>query len=539
MKNIHFSKQTLCLSAILTLIWGVTIFLVNPLGDFPLNDDFSFGRTVYNLTEQNRLQFDDWLSMTLIVQVLWGGLFTKLFGFSFTVLRFSTLVLTLFGTLAFNQIAKELDLSGKQALIFTFAAVFNPLFFSLSYTFMTDVPFACMVIFSILYFIKFFKSDLLPQLFLASIFSLAAIFIRQLGLMLPMSFALVWLLGKKLSWRNTAIALTPLVLSITVFFIYQQWFATTQGIPETYGTITKLFKRIGHGNFLSVSFNRIGLLFIYLGIFLLPINIILFKKIKKRKQLAWILATSVIGLAIMLPVWEKFPWGNIFYNFGLGPKILKDGYFFINISPTLSTEMIRLITSIGIGCGLFFLYNIYNNLGWQKIKANKYFLIRFFILSNIILYGGFLLLDVYFFDRYFIPLILLAIIFLMTLNTSKKIEKFRWLAILTPLLVIILFSISATHDYLSWNRARWEALNYLTEEKKISPKKIDGGFEFNGWHKTAEEKNEDGPKSWWWVADDEYVVSFGNLGWFNKYRAFPYKTYLPPATDTIFILKKK
>ncbi|MEZ4933399.1 MAG: hypothetical protein R2788_14925 [Saprospiraceae bacterium] len=76
--------------------------MVNPLGDFPLNDDFSFGRSVYNLTELGVLQFDDWLSMTLITQVFWEGLFAKLFGFSFLGTSFFyTLVIGGIGVLAF------------------------------------------------------------------------------------------------------------------------------------------------------------------------------------------------------------------------------------------------------------------------------------------------------------------------------------------------------------------------------------------------------------------------------------------------------
>ena len=539
MKNILFSKQTLCYPAVLALLWAMAILIVNPIGDFPLNDDFSFGRTVYNLSEQNQLLFDEWLSMTLIAQVLWGGLFTKLAGFSFTALRISTLTIALFGTLAFYQTARELDVSKKLALICTLVAVFNPLFFSLSYTFMSDVPFACTVIFSILFFIKFFKKGTPIYLILATLFSLLAILIRQLGIMIPMSFTVVWLMSQKKNWRNTLTALLPLAISLMTLVIYQQWFAATQGIPDTYGTFSKLFKRIGHATFFTECIKRIGLLLIYLGIFLLPLHILLCKKIKKQKQLIPTFLLTATGFVIMLLRIENFPWGNVFYNFGLGPKLLKDGYYFINVSPTLPVELIRFITGLGIAGGCILIYNLFYDPNWQKTTADKYFLIRFFILSNIILYVGFLMLDVYFFDRYFIPLILLAIIFLMTFISTIKIHPFSWFLATAVLATLMTFSITATHDYLSWNRARWKGLNYLTEEIKISPKKIDGGFEFNGWHKTAEEKNEEGPKSWWWVADDEYVISFGELGWFNKYKAFPFKTYLPPATDTIYILKKK
>jgi len=48
----------------LAVIWILGIVLVNPIGDFPLNDDFSYGRTVYNLSELEVFLFDDWLGMS-------------------------------------------------------------------------------------------------------------------------------------------------------------------------------------------------------------------------------------------------------------------------------------------------------------------------------------------------------------------------------------------------------------------------------------------------------------------------------------------
>ena len=45
-----------------------------------------------------------------------------------------------------------------------------------------------------------------------------------------------------------------------------------------------------------------------------------------------------------------------------------------------------------------------------------------------------------------------------------------------------ILTIGATHDYLSWNRVRWQALHNLMQEPQISPNDIDGGFEFNGWY---------------------------------------------------------
>jgi hypothetical protein len=50
------------------------------------------------------------------------------------------------------------------------------------------------------------------------------------------------------------------------------------------------------------------------------------------------------------------------------------------------------------------------------------------------------------------------------------------MGVMVILLIYGGFSIAATHDYLSWNRVRWEALNNLMETTQTPPEKIYGGL---------------------------------------------------------------
>ena len=543
MKNAHFHWLSTLFPVFLFACWALAAAVVNPIGDFPLNDDFSFGRTAFNLVEKNQFLFDEWLSMTLVTQVLWGGAFCKIFGFSFTTLRFSTWVLALIGLLAFYKTGRELGQRQTTCLFASLVLAFNPLFFSLSYTFMSDVPFASMLMVSTLFFVKFFKNKKSKWLVWATLFALLATFVRQLGLMLPLSFAIVWLLGGRGDKRQALTALLPLVIIGTALFFYQKWFAASQGIPETYGTFSKLFKRVDNAGFWIACWERVGLLLIYMGFFLLPIHILFIKKSISKKGIFLTLFFIGLGLWAMLTIWHRFPWGNVLYNLGLGPKVLKDGYFSINVYPSLPTWGTRGIAIIGMLGGVLLIANL---VGWfsrkNQLNANK--LVGRFALVNIVVYGGFLLLDVYFFDRYFIPLIMMGVFFLLSAQpfllssaNRKWPNCFVKYAALSFFLLIAAFSVAATHDYLSWNRARWQALHFLTHEKSISPNQIDGGFEFNGWHKTKAERNENSPKSWWWVDEDDYVVTFGKMDGFEKMKGYPYQRFLPPGVDSVFILK--
>ena len=104
------------------------------------------------------------------------------------------------------------------------------------------------------------------------------------------------------------------------------------------------------------------------------------------------------------------------------------------------------------------------------------------------------------------------------------------------LLLLAVFSTSATHDYLSWNRARWDALDFLVHEQGVSPHRIDGGFEFNGWH--FDPGSETRPKRRWWVHDDTYMVAFGPVRGYESIKRFVYDRWLSMDEGSILILKR-
>ncbi len=68
---------------LLTAAWVGMATLVDPRGEFSLNDDWAYALPVKTLVERGSIRFTFWQSMTLIAQVLWGALFCLPRGFSF------------------------------------------------------------------------------------------------------------------------------------------------------------------------------------------------------------------------------------------------------------------------------------------------------------------------------------------------------------------------------------------------------------------------------------------------------------------------
>jgi hypothetical protein len=158
-----------------------------------------------------------------------------------------------------------------------------------------------------------------------------------------------------------------------------------------------------------------------------------------------------------------------------------------------------------------------------------------------ILAGQFVYLTInpIFFDRYMIPLAFSVIIITgILLGEISRKKLLVGIGITTGFMIVSALLMS---DYMNWQRTRWQALDYLTDDLKIEKNQIDGGFEFNAWHQIAQmspfnfDKRE---KSWWWVDEDNYLIASGDFIGYHKFKAFPCERWISSSTDTLFILEK-
>lgn len=531
----HFKNRDTPHLLVLTAAWVLAIVLVNPIGNFPLNDDWAYSKDVWHLAVAGQLKLDDFPAMTRLTQIFWGAGWCQVFGFSFQVLRFSTLALGIAGISLTYLIGVELGASRRAAFFASLVLGFNPLYFSLAFTFMTDVPFLAFFLASVLFFVKSLKTGSRVFVLCGTLLALLATMIRQTGVLVPLGFAVSWLAKERIGPKSLFWAVMPLAVSFSAYLIFTKWLEATHGLPEAYGSLRQLFKRLAKPDFAAVSIRRVGILLFYGGACLAPLLVLFFRKnfTETARKWKWAAAafTGLFALTF-IPAWRSVFWGNIVYNLGTGPKTLKDAAIWLNVSPKIPAEGMLAVKVAGFLAAVFLLLVLLPAAvrGFSKSKP-----LAVFFWTMTVVYGGYLLLDVYFFDRYYLPLIFLLGFILVKFETWNGSRLALSLAAL-PLIVLAAFSIAATHDYLAWNRARWQALDYLTREKNIPPNRIDGGFEFNGWHQPGP-KHPGGGKSWWWVDRDDYAVTFSDLPRFTKEKGFAYVRWLPPGVDSVFVLK--
>jgi len=106
------------------------------------------------------------------------------------------------------------------------------------------------------------------------------------------------------------------------------------------------------------------------------------------------------------------------------------------------------------------------------------------------------------------------------------------------LALFAVFSVAGTRDYLMWNRVRWALLDEVLTSRLATPGQIDGGFEFNGWHLYRPSYVATPNKSWWWVDEDKYLVTFGAIPGWNVAGQRTFSRWLPPGEGRILLLTR-
>jgi hypothetical protein len=545
---------------ILVVVWCLSIAVVNPIGNFPLNDDWAWGLTVKRFLATGDFVPHGWASMTLLTNVLWGALFCTPAGFSFDALRFSTLTLSLAGIVGCYFLMKDLRLPRMPAVIAALTLGFNPIYYALSHTFMTDVPYTAITIFAALFLVRHLRTASNLDMFAGIILIVAATLSRQIAISLPMAFAVTLFLKRGFTSRNLLRAIAPFAFSLVAYLVFQQWLARSGHLPENFDAQTaKLFHMLANpGILIKPLVHNTSVALLYLGLFLMPVLTFAVTGLLQshtKKTLTLLLASgcmlammywkyaSYFGHALIMPLS-----GNIMVASGIGPVLLRDASILgLNQPPVLTAGLWMGITAISL-LGATFLstvtiigvMSIVPRLRPGRMNDNEA-ACTFLLLGALIYLSPFLIEG--FYDRYLISVIPFLTASLAGFASQisgypRSGKMFARVAATALIIASCVFAVFGTRDYLSWNRVRWEALHDLMGSKTAKPEEIDGGFEFNGLYMYNPKRMNTHEKSWWWVQGDTYQIGFGAVPGYSVLREYGYYNCLPPHSSKMVVLKK-
>jgi len=543
---------------LLIALWAAMAIAVNPAGSFPLNDDWSYGKSVQRLLTTGRFDLPDWTSSNHIAQIYWGALFCLPFGFSFTALRFSTLTLGLAGVLAVYALLREFHPRPPIAVLGALLVALNPIYLGLSNTFMTDVPFFAFFALALWLYSRGLRRNATGFLFAGIVAAGFALMIRQFGLVLFVAFGCAYIFKKGAALKNIFAGILIAGLGVGFQISYQVWLRATGRASAFFGNPVRDAYKIlaaGLGVVVLESLKRVLVYAIYSGMFLFPFLLLLFVchyRFWPTARRRWLVGFLVVFSAVTLVEFVlhdiRMPFtNNVMSDLGLGPLTLRDASFGPTsfATPPAMRALWIALTVVGVlGAGLLFGFFF---LGGQRILLKRRAASPqetwpvALVLSAVLIYF-FSILARTFFDRYLLPFWPLFLILGAVAATDAGAPK-RAPRTVTAVIVLLLaiyggFAVGATHDYLLWNRVRWDATRTLMRDIGVTPRQIDGGFEFNGWYLYDRAYQSSPGKSWWWVDGDEYAVVFGPVPGYQAVKTYPLKRWFPFGPKTILVLRK-
>jgi len=533
--------------AVVLVVWAALAALVWPVGDFPLNDDWSYGRSVEILIHEGRLDLV-YAAVPLVSQVLWGALFTLPFGFSFEVLRVSTWLLGLFGLIATYFLLRSLRPPTWLALLGTLTLAVNPLYLPLSLTFMTDVPFVALSLISIAFLAYGLRDSGRWRLALGFLSMLLALLVRQPAIAIAIGFGVAYAATRPLKLRSILVATLPAVGCAVVLVGYELVLRRTVGLPPLYNHPFDPLRFV-NGDVVSTAvmiIDRLGSQLLYVGILTLPLSLSSLNGLWRRAASPARLAL-VGGAGLVAAVWwlrtsgDIGPLGNVVYDLGVGPPLLRDTY--VLGLPHLPTALPALWVIVGIAAagGVVLLLacaaiSRESARGrWTSYAEAEPALVigatTAAVSMSFLVLTGFL-------DRYLLLLIPLGFVCIAPAVGELEEAGYATRAVtIIAILALAGFTILATHDYFAWNRARWAAVHHLVEDLQISAADVDAGYEFYGWHHQGPDSAE-GPVRGWSRQRAAYVVAFGPIDGYREYLRFPFERWLLPGTGHIFVLQE-
>ncbi|MBX3027032.1 glycosyltransferase family 39 protein [bacterium] len=537
---------------LLLAAWLLIVVVVDPRGDFPLNDDWAYAMAVRRLLAEGAFRPPGWAGMTLLSQALWGAAVASVAGASYTALRCGTLLLGAATVVGTYLLARELRAGRALAMIAALTLAANPLFVVLSFSFMTDVPMLALVVWALLAFARALTSGSRLAWAAGTLLTIAAVLCRQPAMAPALGFTAAALLcpGARRRWALPAIV--SLALAGGALWLYQHLMQAYGALPHDYWIRNDFIRQaLGSGprTVWRIASGNTGAAILYTALFLAPLLIAVAPGWRRQRRTWFRWGGAIESAALLvaaLALWSSgrpMPLrGNVLITSGLGPITLNDIYIRgLANDPQLPPAWWWAVTALALLATAALIGRLAAALAraWrERADPASPGAARALLLCTAALYLGPCVV-IPMFDRYLLPFVPLIGVALTPPDGGRGLHRRARLAAGAALLLLAAYAVGGTHDYLAWNRARWQALRQLAADG-VAANRIDGGIEFNAPLFYVEGATTGGVpgRSWWWVADDEYLIAMGPVPGYDVVRELPYGRWLLPGGGRIVVLHR-
>ena len=556
----HFSFSGIRRIAFHPALWcsiavALCVLASRPRLEMRFSDDFSYIWTAKTLADTGHVVYNGWATAMLGWQIYLGALFIKLFGFSFTAVRASNVIVGMATAALLQRLFVRLGLNEWNATWATLTLALSPLVLPLTVSFMTDVPGLFVILVCLYGCIRAVQANsdqaAIRWLIFAALSNAVGGTVRQITWLgvLVMVPCTVWAIRR----RRGALVAGSLLWVISAVFIAgcMYWFKR-----QPYSVSEPLLA----GIHLS-SHKYQAILF-----FLLPVLIAFATRYPVRERWAQVQAAAVViavlaagGLCVVI-----WPRGfHIAFQYLLAPfsdgevttKGFDIGGFPGNRPDVLSMSSRITLTVIIFSAFFAFLLTVANARRLEKLPdsdngeqiSNQTLLIMLGPFT--VCYAILMVTRAAVFERYFLPLLFVFLVFILRFYQARVAPR---LPVLTCVSVILfgIYGVVTLHDFLAANRAGLEAADEL-RAAGVPRNEIRAGFQFDAWtqidltgYLLPKKPWQSPPEcvSWW----DKYTPAIhGRYQLSYSPSCFPesgfspvdYATWLAPHDQKIYILK--
>jgi hypothetical protein len=535
-------------AAVIAACYGLWILVVDPRGEFALNDDWAYALPVQILVERGVLRLTFFQGMPLLAQIAWGVPFCLPLGFSFTALRVSTLVLGLLGMLGVYRLLRDRDVAPLLCLLAALGLLANPVYATLANTFMTDVPFFAAFVWSAVFLLRALTRAQSGALLLGMGLAVFATLIRQIGVLLPVAFAIASLRRSGFGRHWAREALLPLVCAAAVLPLSRALLAHSVGLPVLYDernvAVRTAVADLIHGDpgVLRLTVDRTLQLVLYSGLWLAPSLCPLLARAARAHPRA-LLRVAVLGSALAAALFAadyampRPMFGNILLELGVGPRTLPG-------APMLPSAALRVAMTVTAALGaaalLYLLAPRLREVARGLTRGTLDLTVLFAGVALVLGFAPFALVYGPFFDRYLLALLPLLLLLLLGDGgaTGRGVPRRALLAGFACVLGGALYTAAAVHDYLAWNRARWTLAAELSREG-LPGARLDAGFEHDNYFVNRDALRRDRPRSWLIDRDGApYALRFAPEPADTVLRSVPTHAWLPYAPARVVLVRR-
>lgn len=534
----------------------VALLAIGMGGDFPLNDDWAYGEGVRHLLQGEGLIMPN-VCAAGIAHVALGFLTTKLIGYSYTSLRIFSFLITIFGAVAMFIAAASLRITRIQAVFLTLLYAANPLLLNVAFGFMSDSTALSLNMIFLACLLRGLAKKSLKTMALAFVILALAISVRQSALIFICLSP--FCLSKRFGAGKAKIFVFTLALALPLLSAWacDQWLVACHlqsgSINRGYDLVRQAHACVVNQYLFSApqmvlpTISAIGQVLCYLSLFCLPALLpLLFLIVLPRRykglsrKIVLCIAALVLSAALIVVAYyhQTMPFSENILRFTttgaqgllgiIRPALAPKGRMIITVISFMLVVPL-VVALVGVARQLR-----KKTLVWQPavITVCSTVCLAFLTLETLVRCA----------DRYYLLALgpmLLAVGFYARLSRTNLVNPLSVLL----LLCIASYSVAGNQEYLSSNRARWQAISWL-EKTGAKSAQIDGGYEYNilrdlsVYNTTYRGEPPRNNWRWWPIKGENNIISFSPVPGYKTIHVEPYFSLLDRKTRNIEVLER-